>query len=429
MKRRIGIIFILSIIIAFSFLTFSFSADISRQNKDELYQNVELFSDAIAVIQSDYVEEKSPKDLIYGALKGMLASLDPHSQFLTPEEFKELKIDTSGKFGGLGIELGLKDGLLTVVTPIEDTPAWRSGVKAGDRIVKIDGQVTRQMNLDEAVKKLRGKPGTEVTITVLRENENKFLDIKIVRDVIKIRDIKDARILEDNVAYIRLVEFRENTTRDLAITLDKLKKEGMNALILDLRNNPGGLLDVAVDVASQFVEQDKIIVTTKGRIERQNLEFKSKYPNPYVDMPMVIIINQGSASGSEILAGCLQDYKRAIIVGEQSFGKGSVQTVVPLPDGSAIRLTTSKYFTPLGQSIHGKGITPDIIVETSELVSKQEPTEEDVIRERAFNKLDNKNTAEPPVVVKDYKTDFQVRQAIDILKAIRIYKQSSKNNG
>ncbi|MEW5757862.1 MAG: S41 family peptidase [Candidatus Omnitrophota bacterium] len=423
MKRRIAVagFIILSI---FIICNLCFSADITRQSKDELYQNIELFSDAITLIQSDYVDEKAPKDLIYGALQGMLSSLDPHSQFLTPDEFKDLKIDTSGKFGGLGIELGIKDGLLTIITPLEDAPAWRAGVKAGDRIVKIDGQSTRQLTLDDAVKKLRGKPGTEVTITVLREKEDKFLDIKIVRDIIKIKDIKDAQILEDNIGYIRLIEFRENTARDLNSTLERLTKEGMNGLILDLRNNPGGLLDAAVDVTSEFIEPQRIIVTTKGRIERQNLELKSNFSNPYLSMPMVVLINQGSASGSEILAGCLQDYKRAIILGEQSFGKGSVQTVIPLPDGSALRLTTSKYFTPLGQTIHGKGITPDIIVESTEVVTEKE--QENDIKEETFRKLDNKSSKEETLKPREYKSDFQIRQAIDLIKGIRIYKEQVK---
>jgi carboxyl-terminal processing protease len=302
---------------------------IEKKKKDELYRQVELFSDALAIVQSEYVEEVNPKDLIYGALKGMLYALDPHSQFMDPETYNDLKVETEGKFGGLGIEVTLKDGILTIVTPIEDTPAWKAGLKAQDRIVKIDGELTKDITLTEAVKKLRGKPGTEVNITVLRESENKLLDFKLVRDVIKIKDIKEARILEDGIGFIRIAEFRENTPKQLELALQNLKKEGMDSLILDLRNNPGGLLDVAVETLEKFVEKGKLIVSTKGRKKDQDTEYVSKGTNPYTDMPLMVLVNEGSASGSEIVAGVLQDYKKAVILGTKTFGKGSVQTIIP----------------------------------------------------------------------------------------------------
>jgi len=390
-----------------------------KKQKNDLFRQVELFSDALAIIQTDYVDEVKPKDLIYGALKGMLSSLDPHSQFMDPETYNELKVDTEGKFGGLGIEITIKDALLTVITPIEDTPAWKAGVKAGDRIVKINDELTRDMTLTDAVKRMRGKPGEPVTIVVLRESEKKLLEFKIVRDIIKIQDIKGARILEDGIGYIRLVEFRENTAADFEAALDKLKKEGMDALILDLRNNPGGLLDVAVKIAEKFVEKGKLIVYTKARKPAQNLEFLSREGQPLIDMPMAILINEGSASGSEIVAACLQDYKRAIILGTKSFGKGSVQTIIPLNDGSALRLTTSKYFTPLGKEIHNKGVLPDIVVEEGKiefLPKEGESIEKPQAVFEQFDKGDPKNKKE-----QDYKSDNQLMRCVDVLKALKIY--------
>lgn len=421
-KFIIGIVLTLGI---FAFVSLAIS-DIEKKKKDDLYRQVELFADTIAIIQTDYVEEVNPKDLIYGALKGMLASLDPHSQFMDPDTYNELKVDTEGKFGGIGIEITIKDGLLTVISPIEDTPAWKAGIKAGDRIVKVNNELTRDLTLTDAVKKLRGKPGDAVNITILRESEKKILEFKIVRDIIKIKDIKEAKILEDGIGYIRLVEFRENTPTDIKVALENLKKEGMNAFILDLRNNPGGLLDVAVKVTEKFIEKNKPIVSTKGRRPSQNLEFLSHENHPILDLPMVVLINDGSASGSEIVAGCLQDYKRAIILGIKSFGKGSVQTVVPLADGSALRLTTSKYYTPLGKEIHGKGVVPDIVVEEGkiEVVNKEAvPTEKP---EEIFEKLEKKEKPGKEEKPQDYKSDNQLTRAVDILKALKIYKEEKK---
>ncbi len=396
-----------------------------KTKKDDIFKNVEIFADALTVVQSEYVEEPKPKDLIYGALKGMLSSLDPHSQFMDPDTYNELKVDTEGKFGGIGIEITLKDGLLTVVTPIEDTPAWKAGIKANDHIVKINDTLTRDITLTEAVKKLRGKPGEPVSITVLREAEKKLLDFKIVRDSIKIKDIKESKILEDGIGYIRIVEFRENTPQDITTALENLKKQKMTACILDLRNNPGGLLESAVQVAGKFIEKGKKIVYTRGRKKNQDLEFFSNAPQPYVDFPMVVLINDGSASGSEIVAGCLQDYKRAVIVGIKSFGKGSVQTVIPLSDGSALRLTTSKYFTPSGKVIHGKGVLPDILVEDADV----KPAGNEVKSEKAaeiFDQIEQKTAPEAKQDSFDYKKDNQLMRAIDVLKVLLIYQNQQK---
>lgn len=422
MRKRFIIVGGLCIGIGIFALVSLATSDIEKKKKDELFRQVGLFSDTLAIIQTDYVEEVDFKSLIYGALKGMLSSLDPHSQFLDPDTYNELKVDTEGKFGGLGIEITIKDGLLTVVTPIEDTPAWKAGLKANDRIVKINGELTRDITLTEAVKKLRGKAGDSVDITILRESEKKILEFKIVRDIIKIKDIKEAKILEDGIGYIRLVEFRENTAQDFNSALENLSKKGMNALILDLRNNPGGLLDVAARVAEKFIEKGKLIVSTRGRKGAQNLEFISRASKHILDLPMAVLINEGSASGSEIVAAALQDYKRAIILGTKSFGKGSVQTVIPLSDGSALRLTTSKYFTPLGKQIHEKGVMPDIVVEEGkiELADKEEvPTKKP---EEIFQELEKKEKVIPEEKIPDYKSDNQLMRAVDILKALKIYK-------
>lgn len=424
MRKKLVITFILGAAL-FVFVSLGISQT-EKKKKDELFRQVSLFADTIAIIDSEYVDESKPKDLIYGALKGVLSSLDAHSQFMDPDTYNELKVDTEGKFGGLGIEITIKDGLLTVVTPIEDTPAWKAGIKANDRIVKIDNYITRDMTLTEAVKKMRGKPGEAVTLIVLRESEKKILEFKIVRGIIKIKDIKDARILEDGIGYIRLVEFAENTPQEMNTALSNLMKEKMNALILDLRNNPGGLLDSAVRITEDFIEKGKLVVSTKGRKQSQNLEFISRSQRPYLNLPLVVLINEGSASGSEIVAACLQDYKRAIIVGMKSFGKGSVQTVIPLSDGSALRLTTSKYFTPSGKVIHGTGVIPDIVVEEGKI---QLANKEEFVTEKpqeVFEKIEKKEEPAKEDKSKDYKSDNQIMRAVDILKAVKISKGLSK---
>ncbi|MFH1201374.1 MAG: S41 family peptidase [Candidatus Omnitrophota bacterium] len=412
---------ILSVVLSLGLVSIAISG-IERKKKDDIYPQLELFTDVLGLVQTDYVEESKPKDLIYGALKGMMASLDPHSQFLDPDAYNELKVDTQGQFGGIGIEITIKDDLLTVITPIEGTPAWNAGIKSGDRIIKIDGELTRNISLMDAVKKLRGKPQTEVALTIWRENEGKLSDYKITRDIIKIKDIRDARVLEENIGYIRLVEFRETTQGNFDKALADLKKQNIDALILDLRNNPGGLLDAAVRVSEKFVEKDKMIVYTKGRDPSQNMEFKSKEAAPDLNLPMVILVNDGSASGSEIVAGALQDYKRAVIVGIKTFGKGSVQTVIPLRDGSGLRLTTSKYFTPSGRTIHGTGIMPDVVVEPKEPeagLDEKKPLD-------IFKQME-KEEAQVKEESKDYKNDNQLMHAIYILKGIKVYRGMTKN--
>lgn len=410
MKRKnfIWTITLISIAI-FALAIFNIYA-FSKDKGEALYKEMELLGDAISYIRLNYVEDVSAKDLIYGALTGMLASLDPHSQFMDPESFKEIKVETKGEFGGLGIEISIRDGLLTIISPLEDTPAHKAGIKPGDIIVKIDGASTKNITLLDAVKKLRGKPGTEVALTILREEEGKILEFKVTRDIIKIESIKEATILEDKIGYIRLTEFQEKTPKDLKAALKKLKQDGMDSLVLDLRNNPGGLLNVAVKVADEFISKDKTIVTTRGRKKEDEVIYKAKSISKD-DYPMVVLVNGGSASASEILAGAIQDNRRGIIMGTKTFGKGSVQTVIPLKDESALRLTTAEYFTPNGRAIREKGIIPDVVVEYEEL---PQPDEAEKKVEEVFERIE-----------KDVKEkrhyDNQLLRAIDLLKGIKVY--------
>jgi carboxyl-terminal processing protease len=429
-KKFLVVIATLTVFLSLTTLAIS---QIDRKTKDDLYSQIELYSYTLTTIQADYVDEKDPKELIYGSLKGMLASLDPHSQFLDPEEYTELKTETQGKFGGLGIEISIRDGLLTVITPIEGTPAWNAGIKAGDRIVKIEEELTKDITLSDAVKKLRGDPGSSIHITVLRESEFKILEFEIKREIIHIQDVKYPHILTDNIGYIRLTEFREDSAKDFKAALDNLRKDGADSLILDLRNNPGGLLNVAIKITEFFLPEGDVIVSTKGRRLSQNTETKSTNKSGIIEWPMVVLINEGSASGSEILAGALQDNKRAIIVGKTSFGKGSVQSVIPLPDGSGLRLTTSKYFTPSGRSIHGTGIAPDIDVEfipPEETEEDERSKDIDKIFQGVETRQEEKKEPEKNVekereeeVHKRLLEDAQVQSAISVIKGIRVYKK------
>ena len=398
------------------------------QNKKDLYSQVELFSYALTTVGSEYVDAKSPQDLIYGALRGMLSSLDPHSQFMDPDEYNDLKTETEGKFGGLGIEISMKDDLLTVISPLEGSPAWRAGIKAGDRIVKIGHDVTRDMGLDDAVKKLRGNPGTKVAITVLRESDGSVRDFVITREIVRVDDIKDPHIIDDHIGYVRLTEFRENSYNELHRALEKLKAQGADSLVLDLRNNPGGLLDVAVKIAEDFLPRGKTIVSTKGRHPFDDYTAKSENNSgDFLDWPMVVMINEGSASGSEIVAGALRDNKRAVLVGVKSFGKGSVQSVIPLPDGSGLRLTTARYFTPSGVCINGIGITPDVAIEGnaskeddgSDEKSVSKKNNEDV--QAIFANLEHKDDKNK--INKKEQADLQLQSAINVIKGIKIYRK------
>ncbi len=399
---------------------------------EETYEKLKVFTEILSLVQSNYVEDVNSKDLIYGAVKGMLEALDPHSAFMPPEAFREMQVETHGSFGGLGIEITVKDRMLTVVSPIEGTPADRAGIQAGDRIVKIEGQVTKDMTLMDAVRKLRGPKGSKVTISLLREGSLEPLEVTLVREVIEVKSVR-SKDLGDGLFYIRLSSFQERTSKDLERALEQAQKAGTTALILDLRNDPGGLLNQAVTVSDMFLDKGQLIVYTQGRLKNQELRFTAEHSNGLPKLPMVVLVNGGSASASEIVAGALQDWKRAVILGTKTFGKGSVQTVIPLADGSGLRLTTAKYFTPKGRSIHGSGIMPDIIVEQPKPeVSTQRQREEEARRltptERPRDQRIGDQEGEGVEIgrrdVVDLQKDVQLQRAIEILKATRILEKN-----
>jgi carboxyl-terminal processing protease len=333
-------------------------------DRDEAYDNMELLAQVMLLIKKNYYQKKTFDEVTYAALHGLLKSLDDHSDFLEPEAYEDMQEDTAGKFSGIGVHIGLRDGLLTVIAPIEGTPAYHAGLQAGDRIIKIDGTNSVGFTLRQAVEMLRGPKGEAVSVTVRRMEEDAPIDVEIVRDDIKVPSVKGARILGDGVGYVRLIRFAAPTAASLEEAIEELKAEDMSALILDLRNNPGGLLKSAIEVADVFLEQDKVIVSTRGRAKVAGTSEYAATKPALTDVPMVVLINGGSASASEIVAGALQDHKRAVLVGDTSFGKGSVQSVIRLrPKGeSAIRLTTALYYTPNDRQIHKKGIDPDIPV-------------------------------------------------------------------
>ena len=325
----------------------------------ESYEELKTFSEVLTQVQKSYVDETKVKDLVQGAIRGMLSTLDPHSAYMTPEMYKEMQVETKGEFGGVGIQIGVKENRLAVIAPIEGTPAYRAGVKAGDFIIKVNDETTKDLTLMDAVQKMRGPKGSKVNLTIQREGTPEPLQFTLVRDTIKIESVK-SKVL-DNIGYVRLTQFQESTGRDLSKVLKQFKEQNLQSTILDLRNNPGGLLTAAVEVSEQFLPGGKLVVYTKGRESKKD-EWLAKGKDQMDDSPMIVLVNEGSASASEIVAGALQDYGRAVIVGTTSFGKGSVQTILPLGDGSGLRLTTAKYYTPKGRSIQSTGITPDIVV-------------------------------------------------------------------
>jgi carboxyl-terminal processing protease len=374
------------------------------QNTDSVYEDLKIFTEVFTTIKKHYVEETNSKELIKSALKGMVNSLDPHSAYLTPEAYREIQTETKGEFGGIGIQIGIKEGVLTVIAPIEDTPAFKAGIKAGDKIIKIDGKTTKDMNINEAVSKMRGPKGKPVTLTIQRDEWKEPKDITIIRDIIKIKSVK-YRMIDKEIGYIKIVQFQENTAQDLSSTLKNLKEKGMQSLILDLRNNPGGLLNSAVAVAEQFLPSKHLVVSIKGRKGEKFDYFTEGRKSIDENIPMIVLVNQGSASASEIVAGALQDWEKALIVGVPTFGKGSVQSLIPLSDGSALKLTTAMYYTPKGKNIHAVGITPDIIVK---LDVKEVET-----REKSPHEVDEKE-------------DNQLQTAIQMLKSWKIMEKLKK---
>ena len=386
------------------------------------YKELRLFRQVMGIVQKNYVKEVTDKELIQGAINGMLQSLDPHSSFLTEEAFKELQVETKGEFGGLGIEITLESGILTIVSPIEDTPAFKAGLKSGDKIVKINGESTKNITLTKAVKLMRGREGTKVTITVMRDGWRKSKDIDITRAVIHVHSVKKDSI-EPAYAFIRIVNFQESTETDLVKAIKEMGgDEKIKGLILDLRNNPGGLLDQAVKVSELFVDKG-LIVYTDGRVKDQRMDFKANTSGRHYKFKMAVLINEGSASASEIVAGALQDHNRALILGAKSFGKASVQTIIPMENGSGLRLTTAYYYTPKGRHIQKTGIHPD--VNLKEEMQKQRDEEAEAAGKSDGSQDDKKKPKKPryPRPVVDLEKDVVVQKALEWLKSDVTVKQ------
>ena len=427
MKRR----FLYGVLLAALAINLFFGAEayfsnVQAAEKDEAYPNLKLFGVVLDRIRQEYVDgdKLSYQDLIHGALKGMLSTLDPHSEFMEPAKYDDLKKDTQGEFGGVGIVVSIKDNSLTVVSPMEDTPGFKAGILTGDRIVKIDGRSTERMVLPEAVKRLRGAPGTDVTLTIFRASSSLTTNFTLTRAQIKVDTVKDINgrrefpLSEGNVSYVRLTQFGEQTASDLEDAMRKAVSKGAESLVLDLRDNPGGLLDQAVHVCEKFLPAGQLVVSTEGRDGKQKAMYHGKGRGKLPSLPVVVLVNNGSASASEIVAGCLQDCTvlgvcKAIIIGEQTFGKGSVQSILPLQDGSALRLTTAKYYTPSHKVIHEHGITPDITVPMTDEDMR------DVQLKRTPGGIDS--LPEPDQERVRQARDAQLDRALDVLKGIALY--------
>ena len=427
----------------------SSQAAISQDQREDTYRQLEIFANVLSILQENYIDDIDANETIDGAISGMLLSLDPHSSYLTAEDFSELQDETRGNFSGIGIEITIRDGILTIISPIEGTPADLAGLKAKDLIVKINGAATKDMPSMEAIKQLRGPKGSEVTISVYRDGWQELKEFTIVRDLISINSVTGL-FLEPGFAYIRITNFQGHTTKDAKQLLIELEqKTHIKGLILDLRNNPGGLLDQAISISDIFLEEG-LIVYTKGRIQEQNMTFQAHANNGKNQYPLVILVNEGSASASEIVAGAIQDHKRGVIVGTQTFGKGSVQTILPMPGGSGLRLTTARYYTPNGRSIQAKGIVPDVEVpqiayeekETEEpalpnflresdlknhILNNNEKSKKEVI-ESSASTAKEPSTTEQKTVTDRLKRDNQLRSALNILKSLNLYTEYRINS-
>ena len=401
------------------------------------------FTNIYAKIKADYVEKVDDKTLLTHAIRGMLSGLDPHSSYLDPEQYQELRIGTTGQFGGLGIQVGMEDGFVKVIAPIDDTPAYRAGLEAGDLIIRLDDKPVKGMSLDEAVKLMRGEPGSDIELTIVRTGKDKPFQVTITRDIIKVKSVKN-RMLEPNFGYVRISNFQSKTGSHLLDAINKLTKENkadLKGLILDLRNNPGGVLHAAAEVSDLFLHKGKIVYT-EGRIENSYMEFNAKPGDVLDGAPLIVLINSGSASASEIVAGALQDHKRGIIVGTKSFGKGSVQTIQELPSGGAVKMTTARYYTPSGRSIQAEGIAPDIKLERVKITKLDDPSIGSVKEADLSGHLsnpkngdskDNKTKDDKKQSKKDSKkdkekqplssTDYQLYEALNLLKGLSIFSQ------
>ena len=395
----------------------------NEKNPDDIFPLLDLMATTIAIVESDYVEDMNITNVIYGALHGMLKSLDPHSEFMEPDEANELKIATAGEFGGIGIEIGMRDNYPLVIAPIEDTPAFEAGLLPKDKIIKIDGKSARNLTLTKIIKKLRGEPGTKIKITIQRERKGMrtIKDVEITRAIIKTKKVRDIMMIDvtNGIGYIRMTGFDKAVPVDFKNGIDSLATQGMVSLVFDLRNNGGGLLKSAVEISEFFLSSNQIIVSTRGRIPGQDNTYRASGLKKNYTMPLVILINGSSASASEIVTGAIKDHKRGVVVGTKSYGKGSVQSVLPIGDGKcSLRLTTAKYYTPSGVCIHGTGIYPNVEVEI--------PIEDEIRliqkRSRAFKNMNLDNATDNEI--KNYEEikkvkDVQLNRAVDLLKAMR----------
>ena len=422
----------LAILSVLLFLPWYFGDNQASAIDEDTYKNLKMFNEVLDMVEKNYVEEVEPKTIIQGAIKGMIKSLDPHSTFMTADMYRELQVETKGSFGGIGIVITIQKDFLTVVSPIEDTPAFLAGVKAGDRIIKINGKSTEGITIMEAVKKLRGPKNTNVTITVLHKGSTQPEDIVITRAIIKIKSVKYKTY--DDIGYIRILAFQGKTADDLKNVIQDInkKKVPLKGLILDLRNNPGGLLDQAVKISDIFIKSG-VIVSTKGRIKSVEEKYTAKDDGNELVIPMIVLVNEGTASAAEIVSGALQDNGRAIILGTQTFGKGSVQTVIPLKNGAALKLTTAKYYTPKGKSIQAEGIIPDIVVEHIKPSDEKKPVGISV-REKDLKGhikgINEKSKEVEDILTKkvpdDLKKDNQLKSAIDLLKSWKMFQDINK---
>ena len=444
MKNLIPSILVLSIGLLLAAACGNIGAAVAQEEKAQEklpLKELRTFAEVFGRIKSDYVEGVEDRTLLESAIRGMLSGLDPHSSYLDKEEYRDLQVGTSGEFGGLGIEVGMEDGFVKIIAPIDDTPAERAGLKAGDLIIRIDDKPVKGMSLNDAVKIMRGKPGTEINLTILRGGADRPFNVDLKRDIIHVASVKN-RTLEPGYGYVRISHFQSRTTEDLLSALNELEEEnndGLKGLVLDLRNNPGGVLNSAVGVSDAFLVGG-IIVYTKGRVEDSELQFKAGPDDVLEGAPIVVLVNGGSASASEIVAGALQDHKRAIIMGSPTFGKGSVQTIVPIDNVTALKLTTARYYTPSGRSIQAHGIEPDIELARGELSVAEEPgiapLKEADLRRHLEDDLeiigedeaagdggvgpesaeDDAETEKRPLVVEDY----QLGEALNVLKGLNI---------
>jgi len=435
MKQRVGLIGTLVLGVVFTGLLHALPAIADDPGGKTIpMQDLRAFAEIFGRIKKDYVESVDDRELLEYAIRGMLAGLDPHSAYLNPEEFKELQVGTRGEFGGLGIEVGMENGFIKVISPIDDTPAQRAGVQAGDLIIRLDDHPVKGMGLDEAVKLMRGKPGTRITLTIVRDGEEKPIKISIARAVIKVASVK-SRMLDQGFGYVRLSHFQSRTTEDMLKAMGKLKAENggrLKGLVLDLRNNPGGVLNGAVSVSDAFLT-DGIIVYTQGRAKASRLDFTAAPDDVLEGAPMVVLVNGGSASASEIVAGALQDHKRAVIMGTRTFGKGSVQTIVPVNGHAAVKLTTARYYTPSGRSIQAEGIEPDILLSAVKITAVKPSSVGRLKESDLTGHLENDNGGngdgkggkaedKRPLAERDY----QLSEALNLLKGLHILQQQKR---